>query len=265
MTDPRVSPDPSLVVSNTPAQISVPVADLCRAPHGARDRQLLFGDSVHILNRQDRTSLVRATKDGYCGYVANEALSEETTPTHRVTARASHFYEAPDMKSKDLGWLSFGSRLTAVSETATFIETPQGHVPRQHVHGLDATGKDPASIAEIFLGTPYLWGGNSHLGIDCSGLVQAACLACAIPCPGDSDQQASLLGAELQSTDRLCRNDLIFWQGHVALVCDADTLIHANAGHMAVVFEPVNEALTRIEAQGDGAPTGFRRLPVNRD
>ena len=262
MTDVRVSPDPEMVVSKIPAQIGVAVADLCRGPGGPRDRQLLFGDTVHVLNRQSDVSLVRATKDGYCGYVTNDQLSEVSEATHRVTARAAHLYQSPDIKSKETGWLSFGSRLAAIGETATFIETVRGYVPRQHVHGMDATGTDPAAIAEIFLGTPYLWGGNSHLGIDCSGLVQAACLACAIPCPGDSDQQAAGLGVELATTESLRRNDLVFWKGHVALVYDAQTLIHANAGHMAVVFEPVKEAFARIEAQGDGAPTGFRRLPV---
>ncbi len=157
--------------------------------------------------------------------------------------------------------MSFGAACTALSETPTFIETALGFVPRQHVRTSDTVATDPAAIAALFLGAPYLWGGNSHLGIDCSGLVQAACLACGIPCPADSDQQAEGVGTPLPEDTPLQRNDLIFWDGHVALVTDAMTLIHANAGHMAVVYESVSEAIVRIETQGDGKPTHFKRLP----
>jgi cell wall-associated NlpC family hydrolase len=128
------------------------------------------------------------------------------------------------------------------------------------VHPVDTIATDPAAVAALFLGTPYLWGGNSYLGIDCSGLVQAACLACAIACPGDSDQQAKEVGTVLTDGSDLRRNDLIFWKGHVAIVTDGSTLVHANAGYMSVVYEPLDAALTRIETQGDGRPTGFRRL-----
>jgi cell wall-associated NlpC family hydrolase len=158
--------------------------------------------------------------------------------------------------------LSFGSKLAALSETATFIETEIGHIPRQHVHRIDTLATDPAAAAEVFLGTPYLWGGNSAWGIDCSGLIQAACLACGIPCPGDSDQQAEQLGDTLPSDTPFERNDLLFWTGHVALVFDTTTLIHANAGHMAVAFEPITKAIDRIITQGDGPPTLHKRLPL---
>ena len=237
------------------------MTDLCRTPDGPRDRQLLFGEEVTVLARVESTALVRASKDSYCGYVALSDIGNPNDATHRVTARATQIYARADMKSPDLATLSFGSVLSALDETATFVRTEEGYVPRQHVHRLDATATDPAAIAEIFLGAPYLWGGNSQSGIDCSGLVQAACLACAIPCPGDSDMQEMQVGDPLGREANLQRNDLVFWKGHVALVYDAETLIHANAGHMAVVLEPLKSAFERIEAQGDGQPTSFRRLP----
>lgn len=260
MTDRRSTPDPHLVLLEEAAQISVPVTDLNRQIDGPRDRQLLLGDPVTVLNRMDGHALVRSEKDGYCGWVLAADLGPPTQATHRVTARATHIYAEADFKSPDRAGLSFGSLLTATGETATFIETRYGFVPRQHVHPNDTHGTDPAAVAEILMGTPYLWGGNSAFGIDCSGLVQAACLACAIPCAGDSDQQAETLGAALPANADLVRNDVIFWKGHVALVVDDDTIIHANAGHMATVFEPMAQALARIDAQGDGRPTGFRRL-----
>ncbi len=261
MTDRRLTPNPALIESADPARICMPVVDLLRDPEGPRDRQLLYGDSVSILHRNTDCCLVRATKDGYCGWVPEKALAPCTVPTHQVTARATHAYRHADFKSANQYMLSFGSHLTAQSQTASFIETELGHVPRQHLRPIDAQATDPAAIAELFLGTPYLWGGNSCLGIDCSGLVQAALHACGFPCPGDSDQQENSLGETLEENAPLKRNDLIFWHGHVALVTDQNTLIHANAGHMAVVFEPVTAALERIEVQGDGRPTSRKRLP----
>ena len=260
MSDPRSTPDPSLSLLSEPAQIRVAISDLMRSPEGPRDRQLLFGDRVTVLHRQQNWALIRSDKDRYCGWVVSAALGPVTTPTHRVTVRATHVYRAADFKSPEIMSLSFGSALTALSETATFIETSLGYIPRQHVHAADAYATDPAAIAEIFLGTPYLWGGNSSFGIDCSGLVQAACLACNIPCSGDTDQQQTMVGTALAEGTVLKRNDVIFWKGHVALVSDPDTIIHANAGYMSTVFEPLTDALARIETQGDGRPTAFRRL-----
>jgi cell wall-associated NlpC family hydrolase len=262
MTDRRATPDPKLVNASDAAQITDPWVDLCRAPMGRRDRQLLFGDAITVLQSSGDWRLVRAQKDGYHGFIPVTAFGSVTTPTHQITAPATHAYHAPDIKSGDRACLSFGSSLTTLSETATFIETHAGFVPRQHVHGVGITATDPAAIADLFLGTPYLWGGNTHTGIDCSGLIQTACHACGIACPGDSDQQAGSLGTPLPNGDTLTRNDVIFWKGHVALVIGPGQMIHANAGHMAVAYEPISDGIARIETQGDGMPTGFRRLPV---
>ncbi|GFE49224.1 hypothetical protein So717_09770 [Roseobacter cerasinus] len=260
MTDARLTLDPALITKEKAMQIAVPLTDLCRTPGGARDRQLLCGDAVTVLGQQDGWSLLRASKDGYCGYVQSAALSEAQDPTHHVTARSTHAYTAPDMKSPERHSLSFGSRITALSESATFVETALGHIPRQHLHRVHNIATDPVAIAELFLGTPYLWGGNSVWGIDCSGLVQAACLACGLPCPGDSDQQEDQLGAHLPPGSDYARNDLLFWKGHVAWVLTADTLLHANAGHMAVARESIDAAISRIAAQGDGPVTAHKRL-----
>lgn len=260
MSDPRLTPDPDVVTGQEPARITQPVADLCRAPEGPRDRQLLYGAAVTILGARGPWRYVQATSDGYCGYVRQESLGPPDKPTHRVTSIGSHLYERPDFKAPDIMALSHGSLLTVLSASEKFAETPDGFVPIQHVKLLPWADTDPAAIAEIYLGAPYLWGGNSNFGIDCSGLVQAACHSCGIACPGDSDMQAETLGDLLEKGTPFARNDLLFWKGHVALVWDSDTLIHANVHAMATTFEPIESVLARI-AQTDGPVIAHRRLP----
>ena len=262
MTDRRITPEPALVQMNEAGRICAPIVDLLRSIEGPRDRQLLFGDEVNVLNRTDDHALVRAAKDGYCGWVACSTIAAPRPASHRVSALATHAYAGPDFKSTDQVLLSFGSKIKALSQAGRFIETEIGFVPEQHLTPSDELATDPAEVAALFLGTPYLWGGNGCSGIDCSGLIQAACLACGLPCPGDSDLQERIVGTVLDEATPIRRNDLIFWKGHVALVTDATMLIHANANDMAVAYEPIEQAITRIIAQGDGAPTSRKRLPA---
>ncbi|KUJ73266.1 NLP/P60 hydrolase [Ruegeria marisrubri] len=244
----------------TRRQITVPVVDLLRAPGGPRDRQLLFGDTVRVIEEREGMSRLVADKDGYSGWVPADVLGPVTEATHWVSAAATHVYARPDMKSPDRMSLSFGSRIAVQSESDTFVETGQGFIPKVHVQPEGIVMTDPVSVAELFLGTPYLWGGNSRFGLDCSGLVQAALLACGCPCPGDSGDQEAALGTALPPGSAPRRGDLLFWKGHVAWVADPQTLLHANAWHMAVQFEPLEAAIERIAAQGDGPVTAHKRL-----
>lgn len=252
-------------VEGAARRLSVPVADLLHAPHGRRERQLLLGQGVTVYEERDGWAFVQAARDGYVGYLPARSLAAAApAPTHRVVARSTQAYAAADLKSPDLESLSFGSELSVLEERNGFVETARGHVPVPHLWPLDRRAGDPVAVAERFLGTPYLWGGNSGFGIDCSGLVQAACLLCGIACPGDSDQQARMPGVTLADDAPLRRNDLLFWKGHVAWVRDPDTILHANAHHMAVAAEDLHAALARILAQGGGAVTHRKRLEMFR-
>src|SRR6202023_3023919 len=149
--------------------------------------------------------------------------------------------------------LSFSAKVTVTREDGAFAVTRDGWcLPRRHLGSLDAVESDFVAVAEQFAGTPYLWGGKSSLGIDCSGLVQVSLNAAGTGCPRDSDMQQDGLGRALTSAEskKLQRGDLIFWKGHVAIARDAHTIVHANAHDMATVVENTHNAIARIEAAG---------------
>ncbi len=247
-----------LFVDGTPAMIDASVVDLCRAPDQARERQVLLGTDVTVFEDRDGWSFVQSARDAYVGYVRSDQLGPRGAPTHHVATPATHAYRDEDLKSPDVMPLPFGARLTVVDERRKFWETTVGFVPKSHLWPLTKTFTDPATVAQMHFGTPYLWGGNSTRGIDCSGLVQAALLACGIPCPADSDMQRAGLGSTVDGD--FSRGDLLFWKGHVGMMVDADTLIHANGHHMGVAYEPIKAAILRIEAQGDGPVLAHKRI-----
>ena len=241
------------------ASLIVPVADLCPEPGALRDRQLLFGAALTVIDRAGEAVFVQAVADGYCGWVAAAAVGPACEASHWVAAPATHLYREASIKRGEVARLSLGARVAVLAETGGFARTAEGYIPAQHLAPLAAPAPDPVALAESLLGTPYLWGGNSRDGIDCSGLVQAAFLACGLPLPGDSDLQAQC-GTPLSEGEALRRNDLIFWNGHVALALSDQVMIHATAARMAVVEENTASAIARILAAGDGPVTGRRRI-----
>ena len=241
-----------------PGEIAVPLTDLRSTPGGARDRQLILGDAFLVIDRHEGQAFGMALKDGYCGWVVERALCSPTKVTHFVAVMGSHLYPEPRVQAEATGSLTLGTRLRVTGQHAAFAETPHGFVPVAHLRRLGDWHGDPADVAGLFLGVPYLWGGNSRDGLDCSGLVQAAMLACGRACPGDSDLQQGV-GDPLDGTEPLQRGDLVFWRGHVALMLDAATLIHANGHHMVVVAESLPEVAARIEDGGGGPVVALRR------
>lgn len=200
--------------------------------------------------------------DGYVGWLPAGALSPPgPAKTHRVAALRTFLFPGPDIKLPPLEALPFGSKLAVARIADHFAVTSSGaFIPAIHLKPAGEYETDFVAVAERFLGAPYLWGGKTLLGVDCSGLVQVALSACGVACPRDSDMQEAALGAAMAADlSALRRGDFVFWKGHVAIVRDRDSLVHANAFHMAVAIEPIAEAVARISA-GGSAVTSVRRL-----
>ncbi|MGY3620588.1 C40 family peptidase [Bradyrhizobium sp. USDA 10063] len=238
-------------------EIAYALAPLCDAPRSdaALLTQALKGERVTIYDRNgEGFAWGQLGSDGYVGWLPDAALTKPSaTPTHKVTALRTFAFPGPSIKLPPVETLPLGARLNVAREDGVFAVTHEGwHLPRRHVGGIDALEDDFVTVAERFVGTPYLWGGKSSLGIDCSGLVQVALTAAGTGCPRDSDMQQEGLGRELSAAEakKLQRGDLIFWKGHVAIVRDATTIVHANAHHMATVIEHTAEAIARIKAAG---------------
>jgi cell wall-associated NlpC family hydrolase len=217
--------------------------------------EALYGELVTVYEERDGWAWAQLGQDGYVGYLRTAALSAQVRrPTHRVQALGTILYPTADIKACPWMQLTMNSPLSVAETGPAFARLEDGSfVPSRHIAEIDRFAPDFVTIAERFGGVPYLWGGKTRLGVDCSGLLQIAMHAAGHACPRDSDMQQAELGSEVAITgdlDGLMRGDLVFWNGHVGIMVDAFLLLHANAHHMAVVTEPVGTAVDRIARAG---------------
>jgi len=257
-------------VAGMSRRVTAPFAPLKRAPDEAAglDTEILYGEIFHVFeDREDGWSWGQLETDSYVGYVPSAALGAlGAEPTHRVIALRTFLYPDADLKHPALAVLPLGGRLALAGESETrgtlyrHVEGG-GAVVACHVAPLDAPpAPDFVAVAGRFLGTPYLWGGRTSIGLDCSALVQLSLREAGMATPRDTDMQERALGEPVSLSNDRRRGDLVFWKGHVGILESPDRLLHASGHHMEVVSEPLEDALARI-ARSAGPPTSVRRLP----
>jgi cell wall-associated NlpC family hydrolase len=280
MDDPRMTParpdlaakylegkvEAARFVAGEEFEISDAIAPLRSAPSPDAElaTQALKGERATIYDRNgEGWAWGQLSSDGYVGWLPDRALAKPSgQPTHRITAIRTFAFPGPSIKLPPVTILVMGTTIIVTRHDGAFAVTREGwHLPLPHVGGIDHHANDFVAVAERFVGTPYLWGGKSSLGIDCSGLLQVALNAAGIGCPRDSDMQQDGLGRALDPVESksLQRGDLIFWKGHVAIARDATSIVHANAYHMATAIEATRDAIARIKAAGSEI-TAVKRL-----
>lgn len=248
-------------VAATPWAVTRASTDLRRAAtqESAIETQLLYGETFNVYETKDNWAWGQAELDGYVGYLEAQALQPKTAPpTHRVSALRSYLFPEPSVKSPPKALLSMGSTLCVKGTQGRFSETEEGFIFTGHLCPLGEVALDWVSIAESFMGTPYLWGGRTSLGLDCSALVQLALQQKGLAVPRDSDQQMDEIGVPVE-IGSLTRGDLVFWKGHVAIMVSETHMVHANATAMAVSRDELASFAAKIEA-AEGPVIGCRRL-----
>lgn len=247
-------------------EVIAPAAPLRREPRpdAALDTEALRGERVTAYDtNEEGWSWGQLAGDGYVGWLPSAALAAPgPAPTHKVAALRTLVFPGPSIKLPPVEALSLGATLAIAHVKDRMAVTATGaYLPAAHLVPLDSFEPDFVAVAERFVGVPYLWGGKTALGLDCSGLVQVALTASGIACPRDSDMQEAALGERVAVGDcsEWQRDDLVFWKGHVGIVRDRMSLLHANAFHMAVAIEPLADALARISAAGSDV-TSVRRI-----
>jgi cell wall-associated NlpC family hydrolase len=231
-------------------------------PDASLDTQVLYGEIVTVYDDEEGWAWAQLSSDGYVGWIAANTLwSRIYEPTHRICALRSFIYPRPNIKDPPLVAAPLGAALRIVDERDNFLVTNEGgFVYRPHLVRLNEASADFVAVAESFIGAPYLWGGKSSMGIDCSGLVQTALLLAGVNAPRDTDLQEASLGEAIDAGAPLRRGDLVFWKGHVGVMRDATNLLHANATHMLVSSEPLAQVQERNLASGAGDITSIKRL-----
>ena len=253
-------------VEGRPMQLVTGLADVRQAPshEAVLETQALFGEDVTLYEEDEGWGWVQLARDGYVGYIAMAALAEgHSEPTHRIAVTRTFVYPCPDLKLPARRSSPLGATVRVRGVQGGFAQIGEtAFIFADHLRPLDTREKDFVEVAERFLHVPYLWGGKTSLGIDCSGLVQVALQAAGIAAPRDTDLQEQALGAPLALDAGLTlrRGDLVFWRGHVGIMRDAATLLHANAHHMLVVSEPLSEVRERILGKTGQKVTSIKRL-----
>lgn len=245
-------------------RVAIGLASVRRTPDASsrQETEALFGETVTVYDTRGGWCWVQLASDGYVGYVTETSLGPAHMATHKVGAERTFLYPEPNIKSPAIAALSLGSELAVAETSGALLKLASGeYVVARHASPINRFAPDFVAVAETLVGIPYLWGGKSTKGLDCSGLLQLSMQAAGLGCPRDSDMQAKALGTTIAKDAPMRRGDLVFWPGHVGIMIDATRLLHANGHHMETVIEPLAEVVERIAGTGT-LVSGVRRLPA---
>lgn len=258
--------DAARYVTGEPRQVGAASLPVRREPRfdAGLDTEVLHGETVTVYEEREGWAWAQLDHDAYVGYMPSAGLVPVgPPPTHRIAALRTYVFPEPDSKVPPLAMLSLNARVAITEDSGRYLRLESGgYVYASHAVPIGQHAEDFVAVAEAFLGAPYLWGGRTSVGLDCSGLVQLAAAAAGHNVPRDADMQAAEAGEAIDwQKDILRRGDLVFWEGHVGIMTSGQEFLHANAYHMAVEREPFLEARARIKAAGFEV-TGVRRLPL---
>jgi hypothetical protein len=223
----------------------------------AQDTELLHGEAFTVYDRSQGWAWGQAASDLYVGYIKEDALTAPFAVSGHVSALLAPVFSAADLKTPVRDLLPLNAAVSVLDHQGDYMRIGDGAWLHAR-HLLPAVETDFVTVAEHFLGVPYVWGGKTFAGLDCSGLIQIALQAVGKAAPRDTDMMEKALGAEVNWTD-LQRGDLVFWKGHMGVMRNAENLLHANAFHMQVASEPLSDAMVRI-AKIAGPVTSIKRL-----
>ena len=241
-------------------QVSVPFVDLLKEPGGKRNRQLIYGSKVKCFHKDKKWAFIQNSYDNYVGYIPRNTINLETETSHVVSVTLAHVFSEPNIKSYNREMLPLGAKVLGNRIENGFLKTELGWISNLQLKLKTELPKDPVGVAKLFLNTPYLWGGNTCLGIDCSGLIQISMLLCGLNCPGDSYHQLNSIGQSIDIGSPQKNGDILFWKGHVAWVLNEAHILHANAYHMTTVIEKTSDVIERIKSQEGNNIVAHKRL-----
>ncbi len=289
MADPRLTPARAHIAAShlkgsvtadrfsdgTAQRVVTNIAPIMREPseQAARETELLFGEDVVTYEEANGWSFIQAKQDGYAGYVQSKSLAlplapspasgkgnVTNPPTHKVRTLRTYIFSQPDIKSPPIHLISLEAPLQVKAVEGRFAELAEGgYVVADHLREIEHYADDFVAIAQSFLGTPYLWGGRSSFGLDCSALVQLSLAACGVKALRDTDMQENSLGQHIDDKSARLRGDLVFWKGHVAIVIDDHQIVHANGTAMMVSIDPLTEFCDKVRAES-GEITSIKRV-----
>ncbi|MBG1232775.1 NlpC/P60 family protein [Aestuariivirga litoralis] len=249
MVDARRHVDEDILAKGEKRQFTVPIAPVLKRPEAdsRQETQALMGELCTLLDIRGAYSWIQLSRDGYVGFVETAALTADIVETtHRVTVPSTLLYPWPDLKSHPVRFLPMNAEFKVIGAEGDFVGLATGgFVFAGHLAAKSVKEKDFVAVAQQMLHTPYYWGGKSVHGLDCSGLVQVSLQATGVVAPRDADMQEHELGVLVNDHRNLQRGDLVFWKGHVGIMQDAKTLLHANGHWMKTVSEPLADAIAR--------------------